>query len=383
MTLPSRLRAAAILAGLTGSLVMISRGAGAAPASETPAMVFVRRMGLGWNLGNTLEACGDWIKGGRVRDYETAWGNPVTTRELVHAIREAGFGSVRIPVAWSNLMGENFTIDTRLLERVGRVVDDVLDEGMVAVVNIHWDGGWWEHFQTDEPGTMRRYTRMWSQIAGHCRDRSTNLVFESLNEEGNFPKLWDPYKPGQAEGKRQAYAILNRINQAFVDLTRTSGGMNGVRPLLIAGHSTDIDRTTDPEFRMPTDPAKMSIVSVHYYTPSTFAILEKDASWGKARSTWGTREDLKELDDNFKKLHERFLTQGIPVIVGEYGGAAKNKDPVSVRTYNLTIAGRALRLGMCPMLWDAGGYFNRKILRFNDPELADGFRKLAAPDRTP
>lgn len=360
-----------------------SVAAAAEPPTGLSAMAFVRRMGLGWNLGNTLEACGDWIKGGQVKDYETAWGNPQATRELIHAVKEAGFRSVRIPVAWSNLLGEHYTIDTRLLERVGRVVDDCLDEGLVAVVNIHWDGGWWKTFQTDEPGAMRRYTRMWSQIAAHFRDRSTDLVFESLNEEGSFPEIWNRYGPPQPEKKRQAFDILNRINQAFVDLTRTSGGLNGVRPLLIAGYETDIGLTTHPEFRMPSDPARMSIVSVHYYTPSVFAILDKDASWGKARATWGTKEDLKELDDNFRMVEKRFLKQGVPVIVGEYGAAAKNKTPESVRTYTLAVAGEAWRRGMCPMLWDAGGYLNRTTLRFNDPELADGFRKLADSGRTP
>ncbi len=380
MTTRLPMRAALLLAVLAGVPSLSPAADPARPAADPAA--FVRKMGLGWNLGNTLEACGEWIKGTKTSDYETAWGNPVTTREMIHAIREAGFGSVRIPVAWSNLMGEHHTIDSRLLERVGRVVDDVLAEGMVAVVNIHWDGGWWKHFQTDEPATMQRYTRMWSQIAGHFRDRGTDLVFESLNEEGSFPEIWDRYKQdAKPEDKRKAYGILNRINQAFVDLTRTSGGMNGSRPLLIAGYATDIDLTTDPEFRMPADPARMSIVSVHYYTPSTFTILDKDASWGKARATWGTKEDLKELDDNFRKLEKRFTSRGIPVIVGEYGGAAKNKDPGSVRTYNLTVAERAWRLGMCPMLWDAGGYFDRRKLRFNDPDLAAGFRKVSTLPR--
>jgi len=57
---------------------------------DTPSMAVVRRMGLGWNLGNTLEACGDWIKGGEVRNYETAWGNPETTQEIIDAVKAAG-----------------------------------------------------------------------------------------------------------------------------------------------------------------------------------------------------------------------------------------------------------------------------------------------------
>lgn len=40
-------------------------------------MQLVRDMGIGINLGNTYESCGDWISqwgNGTVESYETAWG---------------------------------------------------------------------------------------------------------------------------------------------------------------------------------------------------------------------------------------------------------------------------------------------------------------------
>ena len=157
---------------------------------------------------------------------------------------------------------------------------------------------------------------------------------------------------------------------------RASGGLNAKRHLLIAGYATDIDLTTDPDFVLPKDPAGHSIVSVHYYTPYTFAGLEKDESWGKMRTTWGTTADLAELDTNMQKLKVRFLDQGIPVILGEYGATLKNKDPGSVRLYILSVAQKAYGLGICPMLWDPGSHFNRRTLNFDDPELLAGFQKI-------
>ncbi len=344
---------------------------------------FVRRMGLGWNLGNTLEACGDWIKGTAVRDFETAWGNPETTRAMLTAIRAAGFRSVRIPVAWSNRIGPGHRINPALLDRVQTVVDMVLAEGMVAVVNIHWDGGWWKGFPTDEPGSMNRYRTIWEQIGGRLKDYPETLVFESLNEEGCFEKIWNHHGGGPGEEKLRAYALVNRINQSFVDLIRGSGGANTRRHLLIAGYCTDIDRTVDPAFVLPADPFGRCIVSVHYYTPFAFAGLSEDASWAKARPTWGTPEDLAELDGNMNKLKARFLDRGVPVIVGEYGCEKKNKEPESVRRYLLAVAERSFRLGMCPMLWDAGGHFNRRTLEWSDPALAAGLRGIATRLRAP
>ena len=68
----------------------------------------VRDMGLGINLGNTLESCGDWINGKNVTNYETAWGSPVITEDMIKGYKKAGFDSLRIPVAWSNLMNDKY-----------------------------------------------------------------------------------------------------------------------------------------------------------------------------------------------------------------------------------------------------------------------------------
>ena len=200
----------------------------------------VSDMGLGINLGNTLEACGDWIQGDSVTSYETAWGSPVVTEEMIAGYAKAGFQTVRIPVAWSNLMAEDYTIAPELLERVETVVQYVLDNDMYAIVNLHWDGGWIAGFSTDFDTCMEKYTRIWEQVTDTFQDYGDHLILESLNEEGCFDDLWNRYS-GSDSGKAEAYGIVNDINQTFVDLVRNSGGNNARRHLLIAGYATDPD----------------------------------------------------------------------------------------------------------------------------------------------
>lgn len=341
----------------------------------------VQHMGLGWNLGNTMECAGDWIKGHDTSNFETAWGNPVTTKEMIDAIQAAGFRSVRVPVAWSNMMGDDYTIDPALLKRVQQIVNWVLADGMIAVVNIHWDGGWWSKFPAQYDESMKRYRCMWSQIAGYFKSYPCTLILESLNEEGCFNDVWNRYGPADPAKKLKAFGILNQINQAFVDLVRQSGGLNSQRHLLIAGYATDIELTSDPDFVMPKDPQNHCILSCHYYTPYTFAGLEHDETWGKARPTWGTKEDFDELDKNMQMLKAHFLDHGVPVIIGEYGATLKTKEVESVHRYIWAVTQRIYQLGMCPMLWDPGSHFNRKTLVFNDPELLEGFQKIMKGQR--
>ncbi|MBQ4363161.1 MAG: glycoside hydrolase family 5 protein [Oscillospiraceae bacterium] len=336
----------------------------------------VRDMGLGINLGNTLESCGDWIQGKTVTNYETAWGSPVITEDMIKGYKNAGFDTLRVPVAWSNLMNDKYDIDPGYMDRVDEIVGWAINADMYVILNIHWDGGWWEKFPTEKNECMKKYERIWTQICERFYKYSDKLIFESLNEEGGWDSVWNRYSGG-TDGKKESYDLLNEINQKFVDIVRKSKGNNKKRHLLIAGYGTDIALTCDELFKMPDDPKNRCAVSVHYYTPSTFAILEKDADWGKCRKTWGTDADLKELDRYMDMMKANFVDKGIPVIIGEYGCPQKNKEKASIHKYITSVAAAAYERDMCPVLWDVtNAFYNRNKAEFIDKELLAGLMKV-------
>ncbi len=339
----------------------------------------IDEMGLGINLGNTYESCGDWIAqwgDGTVKSYVTAWGSPVITQQMIQGYADAGFGVLRIPVAWSNMMGDNYTLSADYVASVKQIVDWTLDAGMYAIVNIHWDGGWWTQFPTDETTCMNKYTRIWEQLCDAFGGYGDKLMFESLNEEGGWDSLWNRYS-GSTAGKQESFDLLTRINQKFVDIVRSSGDNNAERHLLIAGYNTDFDLTCDSYYTMPNDPKNRCAVSVHYYTPSTFAILEEDADWGKARSTWGTDADFQELNKYMDMVKARFTDNGIPVIIGEYGCPTKNKEADSVRLFLSSVAEEAMERDLCPVLWDVTGlHYDRTSCTFKDSQLIANFAEI-------
>ncbi len=340
----------------------------------------VLAMGVGINLGNTLEATG--AEGlTTVFGYETSWGSPSITPKMIEGYKKAGFDSVRIPVAWSNLMSDDYTISKELMDRVQVIVDHVIANDMYAIVNIHWDGGWWSAFPTDYDECMKKYTRIWEQITERFKDYGDMLIFESLNEEGCFDTVWNRYS-GNDSRKQEAYDILNNINQKFVDIVRASGSNNAKRHLLIAGYATDVELTCDACFRMPKDTENRMAVSVHYYTPSTFCILTEDASWGKADPDWGSDADLAVLEKNMDLLKTTFVDKGVPVIIGEFGAAKANKTEEMVRNYIVTVATEAYERGMCPMLWDTTGtHYNRSFAKMIDKELEAQLKALGEQER--
>lgn len=338
---------------------------------DITTMELVREMGYGINLGNTFEACGDWINGKTPNDFQQAWGSPIITEEIIQTYANAGFGVLRIPVAWSNMISDDgkYTIASEYIDRVKEVVDWTLDSGMYAIINIHWDGGWVNEFPENKEESMKRFTAMWTQIAAAFEDYPDTLMFEGQNEELGWDSIWNPWG-GSMEDKKVSYALVNEVNQAFVDTIRAGGGNNPQRHLLISGYNTGIDRSCDPLFKMPDDPAGRMALSVHYYTPSTLCILDKDASWGKAITEWGSDKDLKELDDNMKLLKENYIDKGIPVIVGEYGCFGDNKEREVKEKWMLTVSRAMYDIGACPVLWDTpGGECDRPNAKFIDPDF--------------
>ena len=366
---------------------------------DITTMELVRDMGIGINLGNTMEACGDWIKtvhdqwgSGEltVKEYETAWGSPEVTKEMIQGMANEGFGVCRVPVAWSNLMEDDgtYTINPKLTSRVKQIVNWVLDSGMYCIINIHWDNGWVNTFPDNKTECMKRYETMWTQIADAFKDYDDYLMFESQNEELGWESIWNPWS-GNDTQKAQSYALCNEINQKFVDVIRKSGGNNPERHLLISGYNTGFDRTCDPLFKMPTDPKGRCAVSVHYYTPAGFAILEdKDESWAKARSTWGTDDDYKELEEQMNMMKTNYIDKGIPVIVGEYGCPTKGKEAESVRKFLSSVCKAAYEDKLCPVLWSTPdskddntgaitkGHYDRATYKLNDQLLKAEFDKI-------
>lgn len=350
------------------------------PGDES-TMDFVLDMGIGINLGNTLEACGDWIYEDSVEAYETAWGSPVITKDMIKIYADNGFGVVRIPVAWSNMMGKNYKISDAYMKRVKQITDWVVDCGMKAIVNIHWDGGWFAGFSTDEDKCMEKYERVWEQICEGFKDYSYDVMFESLNEEGCWEDMWNRYS-GSDVGKKEAFDLLGRINQKFVDVVRASGGNNPYRHLLIAGYGTDPTLTCDELYVLPEDPAERYAVSIHYYNPPTFCVIEEDVSWGKAISEWGSEEDYKDLEANMDMIYERFIKNGIPVIMGEYGCTKGNKTHEAVIEFMSAACEAMYVRGICPVAWDTHNHFiDRNTGELYDEELFEKLRDVKKLER--
>ena len=354
--------------------------------TKMTALELTEKMGNGINLGNTMEAYRGWNKSTKrsPNEYERLWGQPVTTQEIMKAYKKSGFDSVRIPVAWTNMMDYekgDYRINPKLLDRIEEIVNYALNEDLYVIINDHWDGQWWGMFgsadKEQRAAAVKLYKSMWTQVAVRFKNYSEMLIFESANEELGGRLNDDTALSNGKKGNLsefECYQAVNKINQCFVDLVRATGGNNKNRFLLIAGYDTDITKTTSDEYKMPEDKAKSKLlVSVHYYTPSTYCIINEDVSWGKNKASWGTNQDYKVMDDFLSRM-KKFTDQGYGVIIGEYGVTMTKEGGMKDGTtqWLSNVIANCDKYNYCPMLWDCNSFFKKSgALGFERDDLAE------------
>lgn len=345
------------------------------------ALEATRLMGNGINLGNTLEACDNnvGIKTNTPLSYETHWGQPKTTQAMIDGMKAAGFDTIRIPVAWmtnaTHLYEGDYTIDADYMDRVEEVVRYARKAGMYVIINDHWDGGWYGMFGSESAETralaMEAYKGMWQQIAERFRDYSDYLIFESANEElgGRFDENSPLYCSDSVVtylNDDERYALTNEINQTFVDVVRATGGNNATRFLLIAGYSTDIDKTCDDRFQMPEDTVDSKLmVSVHYYDPWSYC----GASSAVSATKWGKVSDYEYMDQQLAKM-TKFTEAGYGVVIGEYG-ALPCSDGLKDNTlaYHTAFLDACTKYNLTNCLWDCSGLYKRVSQTFADDDI--------------
>ncbi len=325
-------------------------------------------MGIGWNLGNTLDATG-----GQGVDSETSWGCPKTTQALITKVKNLGFNTVRVPVSWANhTSGTNYTIDSEWMDRVQEVVDYCYNEDMYVILNIHHDNKAAVSASDKGYSTDSQYLTVsekfvksiWSQVAERFKDYDYHLIFETLNEprrigyygSGGQSEWWFPVNSPDSNIK-DSISTVNILNQDAVDTIRSAGGSNAGRLIMCPGYAASLDGAITPNFKLPTDiegNKNRLVVSVHGYVPYNFAMNVGDGS----TSTYSTsiKNELKSIMNTIKT---KFVDNNIPVVMGEFSATAYK--PVAQRKLWATdYATLASGMNMPIILWDNNAFNKTK-----------------------
>ena len=303
----------------------------AMPYRELSPEELIAEMGVGINLGNTMDGHSGFTPN------ETSWQSVVTTKEYIKALHDAGYNTVRIPVTWGTTIDDanGYKLKEAWVNRVREIVDYCVEQDMYAIINIHHDGaeqtGWLRVAADDIDSVMEKFEKVWRNIALEFKDYDEHLIFESMNEISCSEK-----NKNSAEAVAYDIPIIVNFNQLFVNTVRATGSNNEKRWLAAVSHYAN--NGTSKGFVLPTDSyndnAKI-MFALHIYS------------------------DEQGIADRLKAMAAKF--QGVPMYLGEYGStvAVDNNDPSGyndgARAHKEEVVAKLCQVaGVCPIAWDQG-----------------------------
>ena len=316
-------------------------------------------LGLGWNMGNQLDAFANGVAN------ETCWGNPACTQATFNGVKAAGFTSVRIPVTWQGHIGEapDYKIDDAWMNRIYEVVGYAKKAGLKVILNTHHDedhgDGHWQNLKgavdSESVNTQvkEEIAAVWKQIAQKFKEEGDYLMFESFNEL-IYGTDWtvgsNPYRKVK---------VINEWNQVFVTAVRETGGNNLSRWLGVPGYAASPSYLTYLE--VPQDQSNKTMLAFHCYDPYDYTIGSKQYSdWGHTGVTGLKPSDGEsQIQRLFKGIYENYIAKDVPIYMGEFGCSMRDKNNErawAFYLYYLEYVVKAARTyGIAAFLWDNGG----------------------------
>ena len=241
-------------------------------------------------------------------------------------------------------------------------MDYGLSNNMYVIINIHHDDSWIIPTFAMEEHVSDQLDKVWTQIANHFKNYGDFLIFETINEPRHIdtPEEWTG---GTEEGRE----VVNRYQQVCLDAIRKTGGNNSLRHIMVSSYTAFTTNQVLDDFRMPDD--ERTIVSVHGYLP--FSMLTGN------RKDWGSDSDRDEMDAFLDNVYNRFTSQGIPVVMGEWGTSDYDNTEDRIAHADYYAGGCATR-NIVPIWWCVGGQFegtsgifNRVTLDWTFGDIAD------------
>ena len=361
--------------GLTKLITVSQKGTGTDPGDTfMSAFTFVDNMVIGYNLGNTLDSnpYGDWWnpEGKTPVEWETQWGQPETTQEIIDAIAAKGFNVIRVPVTWGPHMDANDNVDPAWMNRVEQVVKMVLQAKCYCILNVQHDSGdaansWLRADLSKYPEISTRFKKLWQQIASHFKNYDDHLAFEAFNEILSASGEWGD--PADAS----CYEAVNKLEQDFVDVVRATGGNNEFRNLLVNPYSSGSTDARLAGMQLPQDKHSNHLMcSIHSYDPYWFCNDSNDETAQQYYITVFNDDCKKEIDAIFARVHKRFSEDfGVPYFYGEFGAIGTHPAMNERIAYAKYMVSKFKAYNTTGLWWM--GLIDRRSLNWYESEIVD------------
>lgn len=315
------------------------------------------QMVIGWNLGNSLDSTNDNLTmDSSPKKFAMAWGNPEPTKELIEAVKNGGFNTIRIPTTWYQHLyldesTNTYKIDTKWLAYVKQFVDYAYDMDMFVILNVHHEN--WVNVAkfTDETynDASKKLNDIWSCLAETFKDYDQHLVFEGMNEPRETN---NPSNSEWGDGDANSWNYINRLNKVFVDAVRGQGSSyNKERLLMLPGYHAGNSVSTVRAIEIPENSGNVAL-SVHAYNPYFFCMDTSNMANHTYPGASGYGSDYKtELQTMFNSYKSIIAEKNVPIVMGEFSASDFNNTESRIN-WAKDYLSMAKDAGIPCLLWD-------------------------------
>jgi endoglucanase len=283
-------------------------------------------LGHGINFGNFLEA-----------PHEGDWGGQILADQDFALVKQAGFTTVRVPIAWAahTARSADFTIDPAFMARIDWVVAEAQKYGLNAILDYHNDAA----LMKDPDGQAARYLAIWKQIATHFKDAPPTILFELLNEPNH--QLDAPHWNALL-ARALVMVRADNPHRAVVIGPTHWNSPGDLKDLVLPENDRDI------------------IVTFHYYNPLKFT--HQGASWMAGADQWknvtwnGTPAETQPITTDFDRAAVWGAIHHRPLFLGEFGAYEKG-DMASRARWTTFVARSADARGIARAYWEFSSGF--------------------------
>lgn len=316
---------------------------------KIPSIDLIKRITFGWNYVNGINEDNDVDK-------------------IIDLILEKNINTIQLPIKWIKYSDETYAINEDILNKTKSIVDKAVSKGMYVVIGSYDDYAYqWSSLNYDNFNKLINVMNVqWTQIGEIFKEYDEHVIFSFLGEPRD-------YSDNRLD--KEAFHILNDLNQMFVDLIRNQGGNNLYRHLIITTGWSRISDASYKYFKMIDD--DYVIVGVHSYTP--FGFTHNDTL---DEVNWSSRIEEYQIEilNEMQNAYDNFLKNNIAVIMTEFGSRDKQNDKERAKWMEFYVS-CAYAYGIKCFTWDSAklhferdytfALINRETYEWAFPALTD------------
>ncbi|MFC1539404.1 glycoside hydrolase family 5 protein [Candidatus Latescibacterota bacterium] len=272
-------------------------------------------------------------RGVNIIGYDPIWSSFEKARfkaDHFRIIKEGGFSTVRINIHPFRHMdkSDNFKLPESWFKTFDWAVENALANDLMVILDFHE----YNAMAKDPENQKEIFLSFWRQIAPRCKDLSSNVLFEILNEPNRelTPEMWNRFL-------KEGLEIIRETNPERT-VVIGPGNWNQI-PFL-------------EQLELPEDDRNI-IVTIHYYSPHHFT--HQGAPWSSGSdewlgTTWGTDEEKQAIVNDFSIAQKWSKVNNRPILLGEFG-AYERADMDSRVKYTSFVARTAEEFGWSFAAW--------------------------------